>query len=73
MGVYKDLGQHQRAIKDFNTAIRLKPDYADAYNNRGTVYLNYGNNKLCYYDAQKACDLGNCKTLEVAKGRGYCH
>ena len=46
MGVYKDLHQHQRAIKNFNTAIRLKPDYADDYNNRGTIYLNHGNNKL---------------------------
>jgi tetratricopeptide (TPR) repeat protein len=55
MGVYKDLSQHQHAIKDFNTAILLKPDYADTYNNRGTVYLNHGNNKLGYYDAQKAC------------------
>ena len=69
MGVYKDLNQHQRAIKDFNTAIRLKRDYADSYNNRGTVYLNQGNNKLVCYDAQKACGLGNCKTLEAAKGR----
>jgi tetratricopeptide (TPR) repeat protein len=55
MGVYKDLSQHQHAINDFNTAILLKPDYADTYNNRGTVYLNHGNNKLGYYDAQKAC------------------
>jgi len=72
MGVYKDLRQHQRAIKNFNTAIRLKPDYADDYNNRGTVYINHDNNKFVCYDAQKACGLENCKTLKVAKGRKYC-
>jgi lipoprotein NlpI len=60
------------AIKDFNTAISLKPDYAEAFNNRGTVYLNHGNNKLGCYDAQKACGSGNCKTLEAAKDRGSC-
>ena len=27
------------AIEDYNKAIRLKPDYADAYNNRGIVYV----------------------------------
>jgi tetratricopeptide (TPR) repeat protein len=70
MGVYKNLGQHQRAIKDFYTVIHLKPDYADAYNNRGTVYLNHGNNKLGCYFSQKACGLGNCKILEAAKDRG---
>ena len=26
------------AIEDFNNAIRLKPDYAYTYNNRGIVY-----------------------------------
>jgi hypothetical protein len=46
MGVYKDLRQHQRDIKNFNTTIGLKSDYADEYNNRGTVYLNHSNNKL---------------------------
>ena len=29
------LGQHLAAIADYDTAIRLKPDYATAYYNRG--------------------------------------
>ena len=31
------------AIEDFNNAIRLKPDDADTYFNRGFVYFNQGN------------------------------
>jgi tetratricopeptide (TPR) repeat protein len=70
--VYDDLRQEQRAIKDYSEAIRVKPDYADAYNNRGIAYLNQGNNKLGCSDAQKTCALGNCKLLEMAKGKGAC-
>jgi hypothetical protein len=44
-----------------------------AYYNRGIAYLNQGNNKLGCPDAQKACALGNCKLLEIAKGNGDCH
>jgi tetratricopeptide (TPR) repeat protein len=33
-----EFGQYQNAIKYYNKAIRLKPDYADAYNNRGVAY-----------------------------------
>ncbi|MGA2781720.1 MAG: tetratricopeptide repeat protein [Smithella sp.] len=69
---YANLGQYQRAIEDYNKAIRLKPDYAEAYMNRGVAYLKQGNNALGCYDAQKACALGNCKTLESAKGIGLC-
>ena len=29
-----NLGRHEEAIKDYDEAIRLKPDYADAFNNR---------------------------------------
>ena len=29
------LGQHQQAIQDYGEAIRLKPDYAETYFNRG--------------------------------------
>ena len=67
---YANLGDFQSAIEDYDQAIRLKPDYADAYDNRGTVYLNQGNNELCCRDGKKACALGNCKLLNIAKG--YC-
>jgi tetratricopeptide (TPR) repeat protein len=70
--VYYKLGQYQMAIEDFNNAIRLKPDYADAYNNRGIVYFTQGNNKPGCFDAQKACALGSCKTLKIAKAAGLC-
>jgi tetratricopeptide (TPR) repeat protein len=70
--VYANLGQHQLAIKDYSEIIRLKPDFAQAYNNRANVYLNQGNNKLGCDDTQKACALGDCRTLEWAKGKGYC-
>jgi hypothetical protein len=54
------------------TAISLKPNYADAYNNSGIAYFNQGNNELGCRDAQKSCELRNCKTLELAKGKGDC-
>jgi tetratricopeptide (TPR) repeat protein len=71
--VYVKLGRDQQAIGDFNEAIRLKPDLAVAYCNRAIVYFNQGNNKYGCHDVQKACESGNCKLLELAKRRGYCH
>jgi lipoprotein NlpI len=69
---YDVLGLYQMAISDYDEAVRLKPDYGKAYNNRGLVYLNQGNKKLSCFDAQKACALGDCKLLEFAKGKGGC-
>jgi tetratricopeptide (TPR) repeat protein len=69
---YDNLGQYQRAITDYNEAIRLKPDYANAYNNRGIAYLSQGNKKLGCHDAKKACKLGTCKVLDIAKDEGLC-
>jgi tetratricopeptide (TPR) repeat protein len=69
---YDKRGQYQLAIENYNKAIRLKPDYTEAYMNRGIAYLKRGNNTLGCRDEQKACALGNCKTLESAKGIGYC-
>ena len=69
---YDKRGQYQLAIENYNKAIRLKPDYTEAYMNRGIAYLKRGNNTLGCRDELKACALGNCKTLESAKGIGYC-
>ncbi len=69
---YGNMGRHQLAMNDYNHAIRLKPDYAEAYMNRGVVYLKEGNKILGCKDAQKACNLGNCKTLKSAQNIGLC-
>jgi tetratricopeptide (TPR) repeat protein len=69
---YIHLGQYRLAVNNFNQAVQLKPDYADAWNNRAFVYLSLGNIASGCHDAQKACALGVCATLNAARGRGYC-
>jgi len=70
--VYTRLGQYQPAVEDFNKAINLKKDYTDAYFNRALVYFNQKNIFSGCSNAQKACELGNCKILEAAQAKGYC-
>ena len=66
-----DEGKIEEAIDHYNKAIRIKPDYVYAYNNRGLLF-NQGNKEIGCRDAQKACELGNCKLLELAKAKGDC-
>jgi tetratricopeptide (TPR) repeat protein len=70
--IYGNLGQNKRAIEDYNDAIRLNPNFAKSYLNRGAAYLSSGNKELGCADAQKACTLGFCQTLEAAKKKGEC-
>jgi len=70
---YKGLGNYKQAIEDYDRAIEIKPYYTEAYINRGAVYLKQGDNISGCRDAQKACELGNCKLLEMAKDKGNCH
>jgi tetratricopeptide (TPR) repeat protein len=69
---YNSLGNYRQAIDDFSRTIEIKPDYVNAYKNRAVSYLKQGDNISCCRDAQKACELGNCKLLEMAKVKGYC-
>jgi hypothetical protein len=69
---YDRLGKYQLAIKDYNEAIRIKPDYTLAYKNRGLSYFRQANKEPGCRDAQKACELGDCKLLELARGKGDC-
>ena len=68
----KNPDQYKQAIEDLNKAIHLKPDYVEAYNNLGGIYLIQGRRSIGCSNAQKACELGNCKLLEMAKSKGYC-
>jgi len=71
--IYHTLGQHEVALKNFNEAIRIMPNHAGAYNNRAFIYLTMKNNISGCSNALKACQLGNCKTLIWAKGKGMCN
>jgi tetratricopeptide (TPR) repeat protein len=37
--VYRDLGEYQLALDHFNKALALRPEFPDAWNNKGTVHL----------------------------------
>ena len=55
----EDLGQHQRAIQDYDQAIRLNPRYAEAYNNRGIAYKNLGQHQRAIQDYDEAIRINS--------------
>lgn len=70
--LYLKLQHQQQAIEDFNAVIRIKPDFALAYNNRGSAYINKDNKFLGCRDFHKACELGDCLFLKIAKDEKFC-
>ena len=55
---YDELDQPERAIEDYSQAIRLDPQYAKAYYNRGIAYGNLGQQEIANRDFAKAKELG---------------
>ncbi len=55
---YDEKGQYDRAIADYDMAIKLNPKHASAYNNRGIVYKKLGQSDKAMSDTQKAKELG---------------
>jgi tetratricopeptide (TPR) repeat protein len=62
---YNNLGQYERAIQDYDEAIRLNPQVAMLYYNRGGSYEALGKTKEVERDFQKAKEL--CRGVRFAE------
>ena len=77
---YKNLGKYQLAIDNFSRAIKINPDYLDAYNDRGIAYKNLGNYQLAIDDYTRAIQINpdyvkayyNRGFVKMKLGRDYC-
>lgn len=54
---FSGVHQYDRAIADYTTAIQLKPDYAEAYNDRGFAYYLKGDAERAISDYTRAIAL----------------
>ena len=53
-----ELGQYERAIQDFNEALRLDPQAPSVYRDRGLAYQSMGKSEEAERDLAKAKELG---------------
>ena len=65
--------EERRAIVDYNQAIQLNPNYANAYYNRGLAYQQLGENQRALADFREAARLyqqqGNTTGYQKANDR----
>ena len=70
---YKVLGNYRQAIEDYDRAIEIKPDYAEAYYNRGIAYAKSPRQyKLAIDDFNEAIRLKPDYT-KAYNSRGNCY
>jgi tetratricopeptide (TPR) repeat protein len=60
-------GDYTSAISCYTAAIEIKPDLAEAYYNRGLMYLRMGNKEMGVADLSKAGELGVLPSYNVLK------
>ena len=69
---YADKGEYDRAIQDYDQAIRLNPNYAFAYYHRGNAYANKGESDRAIQDYDQAIRLDpNSALFYTNRGAAY--
>jgi tetratricopeptide (TPR) repeat protein len=70
--MYHALGQAERAIQDYDQAIRIDPRFAIAYRNRGLSYAGLGQFALAIQDYDQAIGIDSSYTLAyLNRGAAY--
>ena len=62
-----EAGATEKSVSAYNLALRLKPDYADAYYNRGIAKVALGNSEKAKADFQTALELAEQQDKEDLK------
>ncbi len=65
-------GRYDEAIEEYNKAIEMAPEDADAYNNRGFAYVQKGELDQAIADFDKAIEL-DPELAEAYNNRGYAY
>ena len=69
---FRNLDKYSEAIADYTKVIELDNKFIQAYNNRAVAYNKLKDSENMCLDIKKACDLGDCRGLELAKNAGRC-
>src|SRR5499426_2124525 len=69
---YYERGQYDRAIEDYNQAIRLNPNHANAFSNRGATYARKGEYDRAIESYDEAIRL-NPKHADAFSNRGVAY
>ena len=57
---YFFMGDYQQSLRDFDSALKINPESANAYYGRAMTYRALGNYEAAQEDADKSCSLGLC-------------
>ena len=69
---FRNLGKYSEAVADYTKVIELDNNFLQAYNNRAVAYNKLKEPENMCLDIKMACDLGDCRGLELAKNAGKC-
>ncbi|CAD8196501.1 unnamed protein product [Paramecium octaurelia] len=67
--LFKQQGEKEKALQDYNMAIKLNPNYATAYINRGVLFKQQGEKEKALQDYNMAIKLNpNYATVYINRG-----